>query len=589
MLAVTCSRNETEHLPPKKSTVRSKKKNTTKKNHKTKATAKATAAAKTKTKAKTTAKDTDKTKATAKKTTKPKVTMNVQVMPGLHGNEQVLFQNSNDKTTTGNPFFRSMRPGILTESNYDDLHKSLNLGMNKKESIVEASRIRDRNTMQIEDFLLEPNKIFEDSNPVAAKAPSLVTKQGTNIDPKSIIDSPPPLLNSNKVLELMKERQRILMAALKRTSASDGTPSATEQMVQDPPTVPGVSVTPNGNKTASINNANITENNVGNFRIDSNFFQDGHELSRNVVVDYASDRSYVYSTDIESKWKLPEFLFLDVPNSTYAARACGQFISNKLIHDLHQKMIQLQNFSAKKFSHKEQILEHIIKTCNKSDYEVENIFVPRAKFNQKHRPTLNTSLWCNDETPVVAINARFRIRYARFGTNIHKMLCHNFMNSQECHRGILVFLPCMQANSPSDRFWGGLEGVQPLPKVDEAISNAKMDKFCMDIAKRHGTFRGKDPEVFGLPVIDRQTNPNANHFELSSEATTTASTASNQGLQQARPKPTKVSVAKKTKKKAVAKKKNSAATKVSLSSIDNDDYFSKVLRNANMNFSVHQI
>ncbi len=240
--------------------------------------------------------------------------------------------------------------------------------------------------------------------------------------------------------------------------------------------------------TAKTGIAKPNNKDTDNHHMDSNYFLDGRELERNVVVDYATDRSYVYTTDLGQKWQLPEFLFLDVPNSTYAARACGQFVTNKLIMDLKQ-MIKPDS------THKMANLEFLVKNCNKSDYEVQNIYVPKEELHQKHhQPTHSPSV----ETPVQAITARFRLRFARERTNIHKMLCHNFMNSQKCPKGILVFIPCMEKDSPAERFWGATNRVEPLPQVEEAVTNAKMDRYCFQVAKQHGTFQGKVPEQLGM-------------------------------------------------------------------------------------------
>ncbi len=227
--------------------------------------------------------------------------------------------------------------------------------------------------------------------------------------------------------------------------------------------------------------------------MNSDYFLDGRELERNVVVDYATDRSYVYTTDLATRWTLPEFLYLDLPNSTYVARACGQFVTNKLILDLKQMAMGPPRTS----------MENVLKCCNRSIYEVSDLFVPSELIYGQHQQPRPTTT----DTPVQAIVARFRLRYAREGTNIHKMLCHNFMNSQPCPHGIIVFLPCMQEGSMADRFWGKLGGVDALPRVEEDISNAKLDKWCVQVAKQHGTFRGNVPEAMGRAIVTENYGP----------------------------------------------------------------------------------
>jgi hypothetical protein len=302
-----------------------------------------------------------------------------------------------------------------------------------------------------------------------------------------------------------------------------------------------------------------------NLQIDSDYFLDGKELERNVVVDYATDRSYVYTTDLESKWMLPEFLFLDVPNSTYVARACGQFITNKLVSELDQMSKRGSRQSLT-------VLEALIKSLNKSVYEVQDIYVPRQPKHHGHGPNQEEPPSSRKphrdssqvDIPVQAITAKFRLRYARSGTNIHKMLYQNFMNGDSCDRGILVFIPSMEEGSPADRFWGSLEDVEALPRVDETINNFKMDQWCTDVAKKHGTYRGNDPMVIGLGVGDPHcygpfavatttvSNPDAKCAAYGPFAATT--TASNPDAKRAASK-------KPTKKAAAAKKKPASKKK----------------------------
>jgi hypothetical protein len=317
-----------------------------------------------------------------------------------------------------------------------------------------------------------------------------------------------------------------------------------------------------------------------NLRIDSDYFLDGKELERNVVIDHPTDRSYIYTTDLQAKWKLPEFLFLDVPNSTYAARACGQFITNQLVADLHQMVKPGFNKTA--------VLNALVKCINKSDYEVQNIYVPRYQNGQYHQTNtktktntkINTNTNHSDShrqhdrnVPVQAITARFRLRLARNGTNIHKMLSVNFMNGHHCARGILVFIPSMETASPADHFWGSLDDVERLPAVETAIHNSKMDKWCSQVAKQHGTYRGTHPGLPGPAAGDRHphcTGPYSYHGThpvagKKRTSTTTTSSTPTTPSSASKKKATKRVRGASTKKVAPAKKKTTPNKKTSKS------------------------
>ena len=233
-------------------------------------------------------------------------------------------------------------------------------------------------------------------------------------------------------------------------------------------------------------------------QINSGFFVDGKELDRNVIIDYVTNRSYIYTTDLTSKYSLPEFLFLDVPNSTYAARACGHFITDQVAKDL-KKLEQLVSGSPTTKR------EHVLRECDKSTYDVRGILVPcQPEFYGKHLmnqekndcPVIYDST--DGEFPVQEINAKFRLRYARRGTNLEKMLTHNFMNGLTCKRGILVFIPIMEKESPAGQFWGSCRGVVGLARIGDSINSRGIDAWCREIAKHHGVFRGNSPEQMGF-------------------------------------------------------------------------------------------
>jgi len=264
-----------------------------------------------------------------------------------------------------------------------------------------------------------------------------------------------------------------------------------------------------------------------NDHISSDYFLDGRELERNVVIDYHTDRSYVYTMDLENKFKIPEFLFLDVPNSTYAARACGQYITNKFVQDLMGIATAKEGYayappSTTSTSPKQQTAEELARKCNKSVYNVHDIFLPRQL------PQNYSYSYQNQETvSVQAISVRFRLRYLGKGTHIHRMIRHNFMNGHECARGILIFIPIMKPGSPADLFWGSLGGVECLssPTAEAHITNSKMDKWCTEIANRHGTYCGKDPESTGqVAVADHNRH---GPYSYQSIGTSTAATGTN--------------------------------------------------------------
>ena len=364
------------------------------------------------------------------------------------------------------------------------------------------------------------------------------------------------------VQDVLVQRQNRLLMNLK----ADATTDAMGQVVTQgttPAVVPSQSQSPSQSRP-TINEVNL--------RIDSDYFMDGKELERNVVIDYPTDRSYIYTTDLQTKWTLPEFLFLDVPNSTYAARACGQFITNQLVADLNQIV--------KPGSNKMAVFDGLVKSINKSDYEVQNIYVPRrcsaAQYCQHgHRQTTHSDshIQHDRDVPVQAITARFRLRFARNGTNIHKMLYENFMNGHNCARGILVFIPSMETGSPADHFWGSLDDVESLPEVDEAINNSKMDKWCCQVAKHHGAYRGKDPGLMGLAARDRHKHcigpysyHGTNHFDGMKRTTTTTTTTTSRS--DSKKKATKRVEGASTKKVAAAKKKTTPKKKMTKSAAD---------------------
>jgi hypothetical protein len=420
------------------------------------------------------------------------------------------------------PTRSTSKPTVAATSRYNYKKALLDLNTKKKgtSSIDATSNYSNSNTNNItdtENCLLEPISIWEracadsrtnamkkartaETHPVSGRLSSssnMHTSTQTDHDREALLDVDIETKTTassgtlsyhspQEVIDFLMQRQRRLLMNQK----ADTTADTMGHVTQGTPAV--------------LSSLRPTINEV-NRHIDSDYFLDGKELERNVVIDYPTDRSYIYTTDLQTKWMLPEFLFLDVPNSTYAARACGQFITNKLVAELNQMVKPGSKTSA--------VLEGLVKNINKSDYEVQNIYVPRRQpqYQHGHRQTSTHHRTHRDSThnvqhdvPIQAITAKFRLRFARSGTNIHKMLSQNFMNDRNCARGILVFIPSMEKGSPADHFWGSLENVDGLPEVDESINNSKMDRWCSQVAKQHGTYRGKDPELMSLAVSDRQ-------------------------------------------------------------------------------------
>jgi hypothetical protein len=220
------------------------------------------------------------------------------------------------------------------------------------------------------------------------------------------------------------------------------------------------------------------------------YFMNGMELDRNQIIDESINRSYIYTNDLTSKDQLPECLFLDVPTSYCVARTLGRYTVNKLRDELLNAIngVSGSNIvggrgggrSSKKIK-----TAGVVKNLDNSIYTVDEVLLPT--------------------NPIDKFKFKFRLRYAKYGGKLHKMLCPNFMNNNACSYGILVFIPSMKRGSPVDHFWGSIEGVDSLPEICAFVNSRKIDKWCNEIAKRHGLYRGEQPPP-DLTVVNTPVN-----------------------------------------------------------------------------------
>jgi hypothetical protein len=219
------------------------------------------------------------------------------------------------------------------------------------------------------------------------------------------------------------------------------------------------------------------------------YFVNGMELDRNQIIDESIDRSYIYTNDLTSNDQLPECLFLDVPTSYCVARTLGRYTVNKLKDELINAINGVSGSNIVggrdgRRSSKKTKTAHVVKNLDNSIYTVDDVLLPT--------------------NPIDKFKLKFHLRYAKYGGKLHKMLCPNFMNNNACSYGILVFIPSMKRGSPVDHFWGSIEGVDPLPEICAFVNSRKIDKWCNEIAKRHGLYRGEQPPpdltVVNIPV-----------------------------------------------------------------------------------------
>ena len=211
------------------------------------------------------------------------------------------------------------------------------------------------------------------------------------------------------------------------------------------------------------------------------YFVNGMELDRNQIIDESINRSYIYTNDLTSKDQLPECLFLDVPASYCVARTLGRYTVNRLKDEL---LNAVGSRGGGRSSKKTKIAQ-VVKNLDSSIYTVDEVLLPT--------------------NPIDKFKLKFRLRYAKYGGKLHKMLCPNFMNNNACSYGILVFIPSMKRGSPVDHFWGSMEGVDSLPEICAFVNSRKIDKWCYEIAKRHGLYRGEQPPP-DLTVVNTPVN-----------------------------------------------------------------------------------
>lgn len=204
-------------------------------------------------------------------------------------------------------------------------------------------------------------------------------------------------------------------------------------------------------------------------------FEDGVEHTRNFIVDHTTNRSYVYTTDMDARM-LPEILFLDVPNSPHAARICGQWIAENLAVELEDAITKIYKDGRKeRKANATKILHELI---NEADYDVKNVFVPGP-----------------DQGTVQSVSLRFRMRLLAPTTKLYKMLRSNFFGDRYCTQGLLVVIPFMEVGSAADTFWGchSVE-IRLQPDRFGHVSNQMKDNWCKKIADCAGAFRGRSQD-----------------------------------------------------------------------------------------------
>jgi hypothetical protein len=193
------------------------------------------------------------------------------------------------------------------------------------------------------------------------------------------------------------------------------------------------------------------------------YFIDGKELARNVGVGLT--RSFVYSLDM-GKRELPEFLFLDVPSSKFAAVLCAKCITNQLSQSLQEDVDQKPNSK-----------RNIIQSCNLQIYQ-QAVTMPFGKGGKR-------------KTVVV----RFRMRFVQPHRQIHDMLRWNFFGGRSLEHGIVVLIPSFPTKSAFEKLWGKMEAIDSIPDSDVAISKESMDSFIKKCAKHHGLYGGRLPNI----------------------------------------------------------------------------------------------
>lgn len=189
-------------------------------------------------------------------------------------------------------------------------------------------------------------------------------------------------------------------------------------------------------------------------------FCDDVELERNVRMDFTTNRGYVYTTDLHDLG-LPEFLFLDVPNDSFAISLCGRWITNHLSKTLKEDVDSIGGR-----------FRSIVKDCNLQTYQ-QDVFHPLSP----------------DGSAGEMITIKFHLRSAERHAQLSQILAQNFIG-RPCPRGIVVFLPCIKPKSPFHAFWGNSRMVSPLPEHDTNLTLQRTDNYCRDFARYYGQYLG---------------------------------------------------------------------------------------------------
>jgi hypothetical protein len=223
--------------------------------------------------------------------------------------------------------------------------------------------------------------------------------------------------------------------------------------------------------------------------VDESHFDDGVEHSRNVIIDRTSNRSFIYTTDMQGRM-LPEILFLDVPDSPHIARICGQWMADRLAEELQGAIGGIMNIHKRRL----EAIKVTQQRIYRSTYEVQNVFIPCANVGSLHPPGPTTK-----PTQVQSIDLRFCLRLLHPSTKLYNAVRPNFFGNHDCTHGIIVAIPFMENGSAADKFWGSTLPDLPTDKKGNVGNNA-LDMWCKNMAERQGLFCGKLPEEQNLDI-----------------------------------------------------------------------------------------
>lgn len=203
---------------------------------------------------------------------------------------------------------------------------------------------------------------------------------------------------------------------------------------------------------------------------DKSHFEDGVEHSRNVIIDRTSNRSFIYTKDMQERM-LPEILFVDVPDSPHVARICGQWMADRLAQELQDAIGRTGTNSTRGNATKT-----IQQRLYRSTFEVKNVFIPDPQ-----------------NGTVQSIDIRFCLRFLRPTGKLYNSMRLNYFGNHRCSEGILVAIPFMEGGSPAYKFWGSSLPDVPTDRNGDVTNNA-LDLWCRKIAELQGPYYGKSPE-----------------------------------------------------------------------------------------------